>query len=115
MSEGAGLAVVTGAAAGIGRETAVALAKNGCDVAIACFRDDDRAPDVIRLITTEGRQGFSARCDVGVRADVMRFYDEVVGAFRRVPDLLVNNATRASSSRARQSAKSSRCALREGR
>ena len=35
MSEGAGLAVVTGAAAGIGRETAVALAKNGWDVAIA--------------------------------------------------------------------------------
>ena len=48
MSEGAGLAVVTGAAAGIGRETAVALAKNGWDVAIACFRDDDRARDVIR-------------------------------------------------------------------
>ena len=73
--------------------------KNGWDVAIACFRDDDRARDVIRLIITEGRQGFSARCDVGVRADVMRFYDEVVGAFRRVPDLLVGQGPPESLSR----------------
>ena len=40
MSEGAGLAVVTGAAAGIGRETAVALAKNGWD---PIFTDADKA------------------------------------------------------------------------
>ena len=48
--------------------------------------------EVVGLIVAEGRRGLGVRCDVGLKSDVLRFYEEVVQGFVAAPDMLVNNA-----------------------
>jgi NAD(P)-dependent dehydrogenase (short-subunit alcohol dehydrogenase family) len=92
MSKPAGLAVVTGASRGIGREIAVTLAGHGWDIAFSHLGDEVEATATTGLIAATGRQALGLRCDVGVKAEVWAFYDAVLKTFGRAPDLLVNNA-----------------------
>jgi NAD(P)-dependent dehydrogenase (short-subunit alcohol dehydrogenase family) len=92
MSEPGKLAVVTGASGGIGREIAITLARHGWDVAFSHLGTAPEAADVSGLIQAAGRRAFAMRCDVGVKDEVWTFYREVVAAYGRAPDLLVNNA-----------------------
>lgn len=92
MSEPGKLAVVTGASGGIGREIAVTLARRGWDVAFSHQATEAEAATTAELIRSTGRRVFAKRCDVGVKDEVWAFYADVVSAFGRVPDLLVNNA-----------------------
>ncbi|HEX2860591.1 MAG TPA: SDR family NAD(P)-dependent oxidoreductase [Lacunisphaera sp.] len=92
MSETTRLAVVTGGSTGIGREIALTLARNGWDVAICHLDSGDAAVEVGGLIQATGRRVLVERCDVGIRNEVWAFYDVVLKAFGRAPDLLVNNA-----------------------
>ncbi len=84
------LAAVTGAARGMGREVALALARAGCDVACLDTRQD-LLPTVAEQIKRFGRRGLVIPCDVS-------HYDAVVSAFARVDaefphvDILVNMA-----------------------
>jgi NAD(P)-dependent dehydrogenase (short-subunit alcohol dehydrogenase family) len=84
------VAVVTGAAQGIGAATALALARFGCDVAI-CDRDERQLADVANEIRLMGRSCVADVIDVrdgdAVRAHLAR----VASEFGRV-DVLVNNA-----------------------
>lgn len=83
-------AVVTGAASGIGRSTALALAGRGADLAI-CDLDGaglERVADEIRGL---GRKVTARRTDVGDLEAFRAFADEVHGTAEGV-DLLVNNA-----------------------
>ena len=84
------VAIVTGAALGLGRATAVRMAEEGAAVAILDLHDDQGRALAQEL---EGR-GLKARywrCDVSREAEVARVFDEVVSAFERL-DVLVNNA-----------------------
>ncbi|GAA0809719.1 SDR family NAD(P)-dependent oxidoreductase [Spirilliplanes yamanashiensis] len=54
------VAVVTGAESGIGRAIAAALARAGCDVGIAWYRDERHATD------TAGRLGQGAQPHIAV-------------------------------------------------
>lgn len=92
MSNTARLAVVTGASRGIGREIAATLARDGWDVAFSHFAPEAEAAQTLELIRAAGRRALAARSDVGVKSEVVAFYDAVVKSFGRVPDLLVNNA-----------------------
>lgn len=92
MNESGNLAVVTGASRGLGCEIALTLAQHGWDVAFSHLGDETEAAHVVDLIKTAGRQARSVRCDVGVKAEVLAFYESVVAGFGRAPDLLVNNA-----------------------
>jgi NAD(P)-dependent dehydrogenase (short-subunit alcohol dehydrogenase family) len=92
MSKAANLAVVTGASRGIGREIAVTLATQGWDVAFSHMAEEAEAAEVSGLIFAKGSKALAVRCDVGVKAEVWAFYDSVMAAFGRAPDLLVNNA-----------------------
>ncbi|NWG38036.1 SDR family oxidoreductase [Nitrososphaera sp.] len=83
-------AIVTGSGRGIGKETALMLARRGMDVAV-CSRtksEVDRAVDEIKKI----RAGvLGMKCDVGDASDADKLVEATVKRFGSV-DVLVNNA-----------------------
>jgi len=83
-------AVVTGAAAGIGRSIALALADEGADVAIGDVQTE-KAQAVVKMIEGKGRKALAITCDVGDSAQVDRMFEQ---AFKVLGGLhiLVNNA-----------------------
>jgi NAD(P)-dependent dehydrogenase (short-subunit alcohol dehydrogenase family) len=84
------VAIVTGAAQGIGRACAERLAKEGSKVAV-CDVNADGAAEVARAITASGGQAASVRCDVSKAEDVAGALAAALKAYGRV-DVLVNNA-----------------------
>ncbi len=84
------VAVVTGAARGIGRAIALKLAERGCDVVISDILED-AAQDTAAEIEKLGRKSLAVRTNVADSADADRLVRETVAAFGRV-DILVNNA-----------------------
>jgi len=84
------VALVTGAAVGIGEATAVALARFGADVAI-CDRDVTNLDGTADAIETAGRRVVAGELDVRDGEQVRNFLDVVREQFGRV-DVLVNNA-----------------------
>jgi NAD(P)-dependent dehydrogenase (short-subunit alcohol dehydrogenase family) len=86
------VAIVTGAAMGIGRACAVALARAGAAVVVADV-DADAGTATARQIAAEGRAIFT-RTDVSRMADMEAMARAAVEAFGGI-DILVNNAARA--------------------
>jgi len=84
------VAVVTGAARGIGRAIALALAEEGCGVVVSDI-DEEGASRVAREIEALGRSALAVRTDVSQLEDVKRLFQEALGRFERL-DILVNNA-----------------------
>lgn len=95
------VAIVTGASRGMGREIALALAREGADVVLAArtvSKADEQfetrpgtITDVAREIEALGRKALPVRCDVSVRSDVENLVATTIEAFGRV-DILVNSA-----------------------
>ena len=83
------VAVVTGAAHGIGKSIAIALARHGANVG-TCDLDDDGLQATVEEIEALGRRGFGVRCDVGQVEEIDLFFAEIDRRFDRV-DVLVNN------------------------
>jgi NAD(P)-dependent dehydrogenase (short-subunit alcohol dehydrogenase family) len=83
-------ALVTGAASGIGRSTALALAREGATL-IVCDVDPDGLQEVRKEIDAITRCVFAERVDVGDREAMRAFADRVHDNVPAV-DLLVNNA-----------------------
>lgn len=83
------VALVTGAARGIGQATAIELARDGCDVVICDIAAE--ADQTLASIHEAGRHGLFLRADVSDRAAVERLFDRISSEFGRL-DILVNNA-----------------------
>lgn len=83
-------ALVTGAARGIGRSLALALADAGADVALG-LRDATSASDLVDEITSMGRRAEPLQMDVLDLEQVREAVAATVGRFGRL-DILVNNA-----------------------
>ena len=83
-------ALVTGAASGIGRASALALASAGAAVCVSDINLKD-AEETARLIHDAGGQAIARPCDVTDRADVQAMIAATVAAFGRL-DAAVNNA-----------------------
>ena len=82
------IAVVTGAAAGIGQAFAKRLALDGADVVIA---DVNPGTETMKLVEAAGRQGLACMCDVSSPDSVAALAKEVERKFGRC-DILINNA-----------------------
>jgi len=84
-------ALVTGGGTGIGRATALALARAGADVAVNYFRSKDAAEAVAAEIVAMGRRAVAVQADVSDDAQVRRMIADTLDALGRL-DILVNNA-----------------------
>ena len=83
-------ALVTGAAAGIGRRIAAVLARDGADVAIADL-DPEQAAVTADEVERAGGRAVCVRTDVADEGSVLALFAAVDREFGRL-DILVNNA-----------------------
>ncbi len=81
---------MTGASRGIGAATAVALARQGCDVAVGYVKDAAAADRVVAACVGQGVEAFGLRVDVADEAQVMAAFREIDERGRLTG--LVNNA-----------------------
>jgi 3-oxoacyl-[acyl-carrier protein] reductase len=84
------IALVTGASRGIGRSTALALAREGAHVVISA-RAEDELSTLSQEIADMRRESLVVPSDVSRTEDVERLYRSAHDKFGRV-DILVNNA-----------------------
>ena len=76
--------VVTGAASGMGRDSALRLAREGAAVVVAALPDDERAAETVALIEAEGGQSLAVPIDVTREADNDAMAQAAVDAFGRL-------------------------------
>jgi NAD(P)-dependent dehydrogenase (short-subunit alcohol dehydrogenase family) len=84
------VALVTGGASGIGRATAVAMAREGARVAVSDLSSDG-VEATVALINAAGGQSVGIRGNVTEEADVTNMVARTVAAFGRI-DCAFNNA-----------------------
>lgn len=80
---------MTGAGRGIGRATALALAENGADVALAA-RSLDQLEAVAEEIRKLGRRALVVECNAAKTENLDAFVQQALGEFGRI-DILINN------------------------
>src|ERR1700683_1612686 len=82
------VAVISGAAAGIGQASAIRLAEEGAEIVIA---DREDAAKTLQLIASAGGKAQAIRCDVSDPESVAALQRQVEQSVGRC-DILVNNA-----------------------
>ena len=85
------VAIVTGAASGIGRATALELAKFGAKVAINYHRNEAGAEELRKQVTDSGGRAISVHADVTMASEVETLVERTTTELGPV-DILVNNA-----------------------
>lgn len=85
------VALVTGASRGIGRATALALAKAGADVVVNYAGSTEKANEVVEEIKSLGREAISYQCNVSDSDAVQTMVKDTIAKFGKL-DILVNNA-----------------------
>jgi NAD(P)-dependent dehydrogenase (short-subunit alcohol dehydrogenase family) len=83
--------LITGASRGLGRATALALAREGADVVIAA-RNEGPLGEVAHAVRELGRRALAVTADVGRPEDRERLTNQALDAFGHV-DVLISNAT----------------------
>lgn len=84
------VAVITGGASGIGRETALELARRGADI-VAADLNDARLAEVGDEVESLGRRYLGVHCDVARDADIEALRDEAITVMGHV-DIVMSNA-----------------------
>jgi enoyl-[acyl-carrier protein] reductase III len=85
------IALVTGAARGIGRAVALKLAGSGCDIAANYYNSADEAESLCAQIRSQGRRAVAIQGSVGIPDSVDEIFAEFGKHFDRL-DILVSNA-----------------------
>ena len=86
------VAIVTGAATGIGRSIATTMAQEGAAVAIDYIKgQQQKADDLVAQIEKEGGKALAVEADVTKEDQVKHLVEQAVGTFGRL-DIMVNNA-----------------------
>ncbi len=84
------VAIVTGAAQGIGRAIAEALAQAGADIAVADL-DPTRSKDAVAAVEKLGRKAINVKVNVADANDTRAMAEQVAKELGKI-DILVNNA-----------------------
>jgi enoyl-[acyl-carrier protein] reductase III len=85
------VALVTGAARGIGRAIAHKLASAGCDVAVNYYNSHEEAEALCSEIRAIGRRAVAIKASVGLPESVDELFAELKNHFDRL-DIVVSNA-----------------------
>ncbi|QDP71677.1 enoyl-[acyl-carrier-protein] reductase FabL [Legionella israelensis] len=83
--------LITGGARGIGKATALKLAKAGCHVAIVYFNSSDEAETVVKTIQDMGRKAIALQANVADHQSVKDMLTQFRNHFNRL-DFLISNA-----------------------
>ena len=86
------VAVVTGAGRRLGKQIALALARNGYDIVVNHNQSGAGARETVREIKAIGREGFPIKADIARKSHVDRMMKLSYNHFGRI-DLLVNNSS----------------------
>jgi 3-oxoacyl-[acyl-carrier protein] reductase len=84
------VALVTGGSRGIGRASALALARQGARVAVNFREDKDGAEDTLQVIRDAGGDGMCVRADVAMAEDVEAMFASIEAEFGPVGILVAN-------------------------
>jgi len=84
------VAIITGAATGIGRATALLFAKEGAKTVLADVNVKE-ANETVNLVKNAGGETIFVETDVSKEADVKRMVEKTMEKYGRI-DILVNNA-----------------------
>ena len=84
------VAIVTGAAAGIGRATALAFAEHGASVALL-DRNAAGVEETASMVRQKGGPALALRADVGIEQEVAEAFRQIAITFEQI-DILINNA-----------------------
>lgn len=84
------VALVTGAAQGIGKAVALLLARNGADIVVSDI-NLEKAGETAREIEATGRRAMPIKVDVANSGDVERMVQTILEQFGQI-DILINNA-----------------------
>lgn len=85
------VALVTGGSRGIGRATALTLARAGAKVVINYVHQERAAQELVALIEQQGGRALALRGDVSRQSEAQALVDKTLEVFGRI-DILVNNA-----------------------
>ena len=88
------VAIVTGVGPGIGRSTAIALARDGCDVVLAA-RTESYLGEVAEEVAAAGGRALAVPTDVGDLAQCAALVARAAAEFGRI-DVVVNSAAKGS-------------------
>jgi NAD(P)-dependent dehydrogenase (short-subunit alcohol dehydrogenase family) len=84
------IAMVTGAASGIGRGIAIRLAEMGASVAVLDI-NEEMGVETVAIITAEKGTGIFVRCDVRSTSECRNAVERTIASFGKI-DILCNNA-----------------------
>lgn len=85
------VAIVTGAATGIGKAIAIEMARRGASVVVNYIGKPDPAQDVVKTIKSESGAAVAIEGDVSNSQEVLRMIQQTLAQFGHI-DVLVNNA-----------------------
>lgn len=84
-------ALVTGSSRGVGKAIAIALAKQGYDIAVNYARSKTAAEETAKEIELLGRRALVIKANVGDTAKIKAMFETIAQEFGRL-DLFINNA-----------------------
>lgn len=85
------VALITGAAKGIGRQIALTMAQNGYDIVVNYRSDRQKAEELADLATCHGSRAFLVYADLGNVEEIRNMYLQIDAVFPEI-DVVVNNA-----------------------
>ncbi|KLE16559.1 glucose 1-dehydrogenase [Clostridium sp. C8] len=84
------IAVVTGASSGLGKDAAIAYAKEGANVCLLARRAE-KIEDLAKEIESLGVKAIALKCDVTKEEEIKTAVEAIINRFGRI-DILLNNA-----------------------
>ncbi|MHA1649790.1 MAG: SDR family NAD(P)-dependent oxidoreductase [Candidatus Helarchaeota archaeon] len=84
------IVILTGAASGIGRATAVLFAKEGAKLVLSDINEDG-GEETLQLVKKEGADAIFLKCDVTKGDDVKEMVEKTLEKYGKI-DILINNA-----------------------